>query len=131
MMEYKGYIANVVYDDSINAIHGTVLGLRDVITFEAESVSDLEQAFYDSVDDYLEFCAELGREPERSFSGRFNVRISAELHRWIYMRAKLENVSMNAWIERALTSSVGVPDDSDEIPDWINGLREEGQQEFV
>lgn len=72
MMEYMGYIANVVYDESINAIHGTVIGLRDVITFEAESVGELEQAFHDSVDDYLEFSAELGREPERSFSGKFN-----------------------------------------------------------
>ncbi len=72
MMEYMGYIANVVYDESINPIHGTVIGLRDVITFEAESVGELEQAFHDSVDDYLEFSAELGREPERSFSGKFN-----------------------------------------------------------
>ena len=72
MMEYMGYIANVVYDESINPIHGTVIGLRDVITFEAESVGELEQAFHDSVDDYLEFSAELGRQPERSFSGKFN-----------------------------------------------------------
>ena len=115
MMEYMGYIANVVYDESIGAIHGTVIGLRDVITFEAESVGELEQAFHDSVDDYLEFSAELGREPERSFSGKFNVRVPPDLHRRIVYRAELDNMSMNSWFVRTLASSVAKPGDTNEL----------------
>ena len=129
MMEYMGYIANVVYDESIGAIHGTVIGLRDVITFEAESVGELEQAFHDSVDDYLEFCAELGREPERSFSGKFNVRVPPDLHRLIVFRAELDNMSMNSWIVRTLASSVAKPGDTNELADWLELPRRDAEEE--
>ena len=123
MMEYMGYIANVVYDESIGAIHGTVIGLRDVITFEAESVGELEQAFHDSVDDYLEFSAELGREPERSSSGKFNVRVPPDLHRRIVYRAELDNMTMNSWFVRTLASSVAKPGDTNELADWFESPR--------
>ena len=55
-MKYKGYIGQVVYDENAKIFHGDVIGLKDVITFQGESVGELEQAFKDSVDDYLEFC---------------------------------------------------------------------------
>jgi predicted HicB family RNase H-like nuclease len=61
MMEYKGYIANAEFDDGARIFHGDVVNLRDVITFEADTVDDLLQAFHDSVDDYLDFCAERRR----------------------------------------------------------------------
>lgn len=86
-----------------------------MITFEAESVGELEQAFHDSVDDYLELSAELGREPERSSSGKFNVRVPPDLHRLIVFRAELDNISMNRWIVRTLASSVAKPGDTNEL----------------
>jgi predicted HicB family RNase H-like nuclease len=58
-MEYKGYSAKVVFDEDANILHGEVINLRDVITFEGETADELEQAFHDSVDDYLEFCADV------------------------------------------------------------------------
>lgn len=67
MMTYKGYIAMVEYDDAAGIFHGEVVNLRDVITFQGTSVEELRQAFVDSVDDYLEFCA----EPARSQRSRF------------------------------------------------------------
>ena len=62
MMEYKGYLAQVDYDDETGAFHGEVVNLRDVITFEGDCVAELKQAFRDSVEDYLAFCAARGEE---------------------------------------------------------------------
>lgn len=58
MLSYKGYTGAVAFDDEAGILHGEVLGLRDVVTFEGSSVSEVEKAFRDSVDDYLEFCEE-------------------------------------------------------------------------
>ncbi len=60
-MKYKGYNGQVTYDEEAKLFHGEVVGLRDVITFQGTSVVELEQAFKDSVDEYLDFCKELGR----------------------------------------------------------------------
>ena len=65
MMKYKGYIGHVEYDDEAKLFHGDVVGLRDIITFQGKSVDELEQAFKDSVEDYLEWCKERGLEPEK------------------------------------------------------------------
>jgi len=106
MMTYKGYIATVEYDDAAGIFHGEVVNLRDVITFQGISVEELRQAFADSVDDYLEFCAERGEEPEKPFSGKFVVRVSPELHRDLVVKSRLANKSLNTWIGEVLEASV-------------------------
>ena len=106
MMEYKGYTAKVEFDDEAAIFHGEILNLRDVITFEGTTVEELRQAFKDSIDDYLEFCAGRDEEPERPFSGKFVVRIDPELHREVYLRAKMENKSLNSWISERIESAV-------------------------
>jgi predicted HicB family RNase H-like nuclease len=105
-MEYKGYTARVEFDDEAAIFHGEILNLRDVITFEGTTVEELRQAFKDSIDDYLEFCAGRDEEPERPFSGKFVVRIDPELHREVYLRAKMENKSLNSWISQRIESAV-------------------------
>jgi predicted HicB family RNase H-like nuclease len=72
MMKYKGYIGHVEYDDEAKLFHGEVVGLRDIITFQGKSVEELEQAFKDSIDDYLTWCKERREKPEKTFSGTFN-----------------------------------------------------------
>ena len=57
MMEYKGRLGRVAYDDEAGIFHGEVINLRDVITFQGETVQELRTAFQESVDDYLVFCA--------------------------------------------------------------------------
>ena len=63
MMEYKGYIGKVEIDDEVGVLYGEVINVRDVITFEGTSVEEVQQAFHESVEDYLEFCAERGESP--------------------------------------------------------------------
>ena len=87
-MQYKGYQGHVNYDDEAKLFHGEVVGLRDVITFQGTSVEELEQAFKDSVDEYLDFCKELGRAPEKPFSGKLMFLLPPEMHERAAFEAK-------------------------------------------
>ena len=106
MMEYKGYFAKVEFDDEANIFHGEVINLRDVITFEGETVAELIQAFHDSVDDYLEFCAERGEDPEKPYSGKFVVRVEPELHKTIAIEARKRGKSLNSLVSEALSKAI-------------------------
>jgi predicted HicB family RNase H-like nuclease len=106
MMEYKGYIGRVEFDDEAAIFHGEVINTRDVITFQGQSVSELTQAFRESVDDYLEFCEQRGEAPDKPFSGQFVTRISPDLRRKVNMAALLAGKSLNAWVAEQLQGAV-------------------------
>ena len=106
MMTYKGYMAQVEYDDEARIFHGEVMNTRDVITFQGTSVEELEEAFRGSVDDYLSWCEEEGTNPEKPYSGKFNLRLSPELHREMVITAKRMNVSINGFVEKAITDEL-------------------------
>jgi len=106
MMEYQGYVAKVEFDEDGDVFHGEVINLRDVITFEGKSVSELRKAMRESVEDYLAFCEERKEEPEKPFSGRLLVRIDPALHREIYVRSREEDKSLNSWIAEKLGEAV-------------------------
>ena len=106
MMEYKGYIGKVEIDDEAGILHGEVINIRDVITFEGTSVDEIHKAFRESVDDYLEFCAQRGETPEKPFSGKFVVRLPTELHRKAYVQAKLADKSLNGWVTEVLQTAL-------------------------
>jgi predicted HicB family RNase H-like nuclease len=101
-MEYKEYSAKVEFDSDANTFHGEVINLRDVITFEGETVKELKQAFQDSVDDYLDFCAQRGEAPEKPYSGKFVIRVEPELHKNITIEARKAGKSLNVWISDAI-----------------------------
>ena len=88
VIQYKGYFTNVEYSQEDQILFGKIEGIRDLVTFECENAGEVEQAFKEAVDDYLEFCEEEGKDPNKSFSGSFNVRVSPELpqrpgpHKW-------------------------------------------------
>jgi predicted HicB family RNase H-like nuclease len=105
MMEYKGYLGRVEYDDEAGVFHGEVINLRDVVTFQGETVQELRRAFQESVDDYLAFCIERNEEPERPYSGTFTVRIPPELHRDATLQARLRNKSLNSWVAELLAEA--------------------------
>jgi predicted HicB family RNase H-like nuclease len=68
MMAYTGYLAHVTFDAPTNLFHGEVINIRDVVTFQEQSVDECRQAFADSVENYLVFCAERGEGPDQPFS---------------------------------------------------------------
>jgi predicted HicB family RNase H-like nuclease len=106
MMEYKGYIGKVEIDADAGILHGEVINIRDVITFEGCTVQELQQAFRDSVDDYLEFCAQRGENPDKPFSGKFIVRLPVDVHRKAYIQAKLADKSLNSWVAEVIETAV-------------------------
>ena len=102
MLKYKDYIGYVEFDEEDEIFHGEVINTRDVITFQGNTVKSLKKAFRDSVDDYLAFCKERGEEPERPFSGKFNVRLDPALHREAVIAAKYAGISLNSWVAGAI-----------------------------
>ena len=102
MMTYKNYAAHVIYDDEKEIFHGEVINTRDVITFQGVTVKALKKAFRESIEDYLEFCAERGEEADRPFSGKFNLRLEPDLHRDVYIAAKKHGKSLNDWVTEAI-----------------------------
>jgi predicted HicB family RNase H-like nuclease len=108
MMEYKDYFGSVQYSAEDHVFYGKVEYIRSLVTFEGTDVSSLEQAFRDSVDDYLETCQELGRKPEKPFKGTFNVRTGQERHRRASVYALLHKKSLNQVVNEALDAYVGL-----------------------
>lgn len=108
MMEYKGYIGIVEYDSEAKLFHGDILNTRDVITFQGTSVKEIDEAFKGSIDEYINWCKSEGVEPEKPYSGKFNLRLSPELHKRIAITAKKMNVSINNFVEKAITDELAM-----------------------
>ncbi|MDR1971852.1 MAG: type II toxin-antitoxin system HicB family antitoxin [Treponema sp.] len=108
MMEYKEYMGAVEYDPEAKIFHGDVINTRDIITFQGTTVEELERAFKDSIDDYITWCKEEGVEPEKPYSGKFNLRLSPELHREIAIVSKKLKISINNFVEKAITDELSM-----------------------
>ena len=107
MMKHKGYIGDAMVDLDAGVIRGRVIGLKDVITFQGETVEDARAAFVDSVEDYLAFCAERGEKPEKPFSGKILLRLDPNLHRELSLTAEKTGQSINALVVEAVTKTWG------------------------
>jgi len=101
-MEHKGYVGVFEFDPSIDAFHGEVVNTLDTITFEGRSVDEIRAAFRASVEDYLEMCRDLGRKPDRPYSGTLSLRLGPELHRAAALEAARRRLSLNAFVTRVL-----------------------------
>jgi predicted HicB family RNase H-like nuclease len=109
-MKYKGYTGTTEVDEESKVLFGRVIGLQDMITFEGRSFPELEQAFHDSVDVYLDLCADRGETPEKSFSGRFIGRVDPALRRKLSDTAEAAKLSLNSLIQAMLAEQMtGIP----------------------
>ena len=106
LLRYKGYSARPEYSAEDRIFYGKILGISDLVDFQSESAKDLETEFHKAVDDYLEFCEEIGKQPQKEYSGLFNVRISPELHREVSVYAQAEGVTLNKAVEQAIRAMV-------------------------
>lgn len=105
-MTYKGYIGSVNYSDKDQVFFGKIEGINGLVNFEGESVKELATAFHEAVDDYLAYCEDEGIEPDKSYTGVLNVRLTPAIHRQIAMLALQEGISINAFIRNAVESKV-------------------------
>ncbi len=106
-MTYQGYSARIEYDDKDGIFFGRLAGIRDGVGFHADTVEGLREAFREAVDDYLETCAKLGREPQRAYSGQVMFRVDPEVHRRAAQAAELAGKSLNQWAEEVLDRAAG------------------------
>jgi len=108
MMMYKSYIARIEYSEEDGCFVGHIAGIRDVIGFHGESVSELRAAFAEAVDDYLETCEKLGRTPQKPYSGKIMLRIDPALHARAAALAEAQGKSLNAWTQELLQEAVAL-----------------------
>ena len=101
-MHYKGYFGTVEYSDEDKILFGKIIGIRSLVSYEGNSIKSLQQNFQAAVDDYLQTCAEDGLEPEKTYKGTFNVRISPDLHRKLTIYSALHKKTLNATVENAI-----------------------------
>ena len=105
-MSYKGYHATIEFDAEAELLCGSVVGIRDGVYFEAKQADEVESAFHEAVDDYLDFCREKGRKPERSYKGSFNARVNPELHRAAALAAATRRESLNQFVADAIEAAL-------------------------
>ncbi|HNE26206.1 MAG TPA: type II toxin-antitoxin system HicB family antitoxin [Pseudomonadales bacterium] len=102
LMNYKNYSARIEYSDEDTCFIGHIAGIRDVVGFHGESVTELRAAFEEAVDDYLATCEKLKRSPQRPYSGKMMLRIDPNIHAKVAMLAEAQGKSLNAWAQEAL-----------------------------
>jgi predicted HicB family RNase H-like nuclease len=101
-MHYKNYWARVEFDADDGIMVGHIAGINDIIGFHSDTVAGLQAAFNEAVDDYLESCARLGKQPDKPYSGKLMLRVSAETHAKAALAASISGKSLNQWGEEAL-----------------------------
>lgn len=102
VLEYKGYIGSVEFSVEDQCLCGKVEFINDLILFDGVSVDEIQQAFQDAVDCYLESCTVRHVSPDQPFKGSFNVRVGGDLHRKAAYEARRRGVALNELLIQAL-----------------------------
>ena len=106
-MSYKGYYGSVEFSDEDNVFFGRIIGINDRITYEGDSVITLRHDFETAVEDYIETCKQIGKEPEKAYKGVFNVRIEPALHRQLALFSASQGKTLNSTVEDAIRVFIG------------------------
>jgi len=104
-MTYKGYTARIEYDDADRIFVGRLAGIRDIVGFHASTVDELQAAFHESVDDYVEACKKLEQSPHKPASGKLMLRVAPEVHSAALVAAQASGVSLNQWAAKVLQAA--------------------------
>ncbi len=107
-LTYKSYTARIDFDERDNIFVGRLLGIKDVIGFHADNVADLREAFEESVEDYLDACAAIGKSPDKMVSGKVLLRLSPDIHAAAQIKAQSLGKSLNQWASETLSNAVMV-----------------------
>ena len=100
-LNHKGYFGSVEYSAENHILYGKIMGVNDLVTYEAESVGKLKEEFTEAVEDYLETCKELGKEPDKRYKGVFNVRTSKTVHAYLALLAEKKQMKLNEVVNKA------------------------------
>ena len=100
ILEYKGYLTRIEYNSEDNVLYGKIEGINDLVNFECDDIKDVVKEFHNAVDDYLKFCSENNKEPEKDYRGLFNVRIKPYLHKKLAKEAFKTGDTLNSLMEK-------------------------------
>jgi len=106
VMTYNGYSARVEFDADDHIFIGHLAGIRDIVGFHGKTVNELERAFHEAVDDYLELCKKLGQSPQKTASGKLMLRVPSEVHTAALAAAQASGQSLNQWAAKVLKEAV-------------------------
>lgn len=102
VLEYKGYRTSITYDAHAGRLRGIISGIEDHVDFSSDKIEEIENEFHKAVDEYLEFCREVGKLPGKEYKGVFNIRIQPALHRELVQISEENGETLNSVVERAL-----------------------------
>ena len=101
-LEYKKFIGSVNFSEEDDVFFGKIEGINALVTFEGQTVVELKEAFKEAVTDYIEFCKKKGINPQKTYTGVLNVRLTPEIHRRAAMMATKSGTTLNGLIKKAV-----------------------------
>jgi predicted HicB family RNase H-like nuclease len=106
ILTYKEYTGSVEYSSEDEVFYGRIEFITDTVLYEGRSVEELKENFQEAVDDYIEACIEIGKEPQKPFKGRILTRINPELHKKAALIALQKRISLNKFVEKAIRHEI-------------------------
>ncbi len=109
VLKYKDFTGTVQFSADDEVFHGKIIGIDDLVTFEGQSVEELLNSFHDAVEDYIEICNSIGKSPNKSYKGSFNVRIKPVVHKKAVLKSTELGLSLNQFVEQAIQQKLISP----------------------
>ncbi len=106
LLSYKNYTGSVNYSSDDEIFYGKIEFITDTVLYEGRSVDELKENFHEAVEDYIDACEEMGKEPQKPFKGKILARIGPELHKKAAMIALQNRVSLNKFVESAIKHEI-------------------------
>jgi len=106
LLTYKNYIGSVEYSADDDIFHGRIEFITDTVLYEGDSVAELKKNFHEAVDDYIEACKEIGKEPQKPFKGKLFSRIEPDLHKKAALISMQRHISLNKFVESAIKHEI-------------------------
>jgi predicted HicB family RNase H-like nuclease len=105
-LSYKDYKGSIEVSLEDNCLHGKILFIVDLITYEGSTVEELLLSFREAVDDYISYCEKTGKPANKPYSGTFNVRVGQDVHRRAAQEAFERQVSLNDYITQCIKKNL-------------------------
>lgn len=105
-LTHNGYVGSIEVSVEDACLHGRILFIDDLVTYEGETVHEIRAAFQDAVDRYLAHCERVGKPANKPYSGTFNVRIGSELHSKAAKVAHMKKIKLNEFVKQAIKAAI-------------------------
>jgi len=108
IMKYKSYVARIEYDEEDRIFVGHLAGIKDIVGFHGTTVTELEDAFHESVDNYITISEKTGRIAQKPYSGKLMLRVSSDIHAAVATAAQVHGKSINQWASEVLAQATHI-----------------------